>query len=67
MKAPVNMPYLVLCLQTFATDVQDGFVEITRHSLALFGLDVVLISLAFFGSARSPGLGQRCLARLARN
>jgi hypothetical protein len=30
-----------------ATDIREGFVEITRHGLALFGLAVVLVSLAF--------------------
>jgi len=43
----MNMPHLVLCLQTMATDIREGFVEITRHGLALFGLAVVLVSLAF--------------------
>jgi soluble lytic murein transglycosylase-like protein len=43
----MNMPHLVLCLQTFVTDIREGFVEITRHSLALFGLAVVLVSLTF--------------------
>jgi soluble lytic murein transglycosylase-like protein len=43
----LNIPRLVLCLKTFATDVHEGFVEITRHSLALFGLAVVLVSVTF--------------------
>lgn len=43
----MNMPHLVLCLKTFVTDVREGFVEITRHGLALFGLAVVLVSLTF--------------------
>lgn len=43
----MNMPHLVLCLQTFSADVREGFVEITRHSLALFGLAVVLLSVTF--------------------
>jgi soluble lytic murein transglycosylase-like protein len=43
----MNMPHLVLCLQTIATDIREGFVDITRHGLALFGLAVVLVSLAF--------------------
>lgn len=47
MNAPMNTSRLVLCLQTWATDVREGFVEITRHSLALFGLAVVLVSLTF--------------------
>ncbi len=47
MTAPMNMTRLVLSLQTIATDVREGFVEITRHGLALFGLAVVLVSLTF--------------------
>jgi soluble lytic murein transglycosylase-like protein len=47
MKAPLTMSRLLLCLQTWAADVREGFVEITRHSLALFGLAVVLVSLTF--------------------
>ncbi|PIT81974.1 hypothetical protein B9Z40_10330 [Limnohabitans sp. 15K] len=47
MTTPINMPHLALCLQTFATDVREGFVEITRHGLAIFGLAVVLVSLTF--------------------
>jgi soluble lytic murein transglycosylase-like protein len=47
MTTPINMPHLALCLQTFATDVREGFVEITRHGLAMFGLAVVLVSLTF--------------------
>jgi soluble lytic murein transglycosylase-like protein len=43
----MNMPHLILCWQTFLTDVREGFVEITRHGLALFGLAVVLVSLTF--------------------
>lgn len=47
MTAPMNMSRLVLCLQTITADVREGFVEITRHGLALFGLAVVIISLTF--------------------
>lgn len=47
MTLPMNMPRLVLCLQTVAADIREGFVEITRHGLALFGLAVVLVSLSF--------------------
>lgn len=47
MTAPINMPHLAKLLKTFAADVREGFVEITRHGLALFGLAVVLISLTF--------------------
>ena len=43
----MNMPHLILCWQTFWTDVREGFVEITRHGLALFGLAVVLVSVTF--------------------
>lgn len=43
----MNIPHLVLCLKTFAADVREGFVEITRHGLALFGLAVVLVGLTF--------------------
>lgn len=43
----MNFPHLVLCLQTFVIDVREGFVEITRHGLALFGLAVVLVTLTF--------------------
>ncbi len=43
----MNMPRLVLCLKTFFIDVREGFVEITRHGLALFGLAVVLVTLTF--------------------
>jgi soluble lytic murein transglycosylase-like protein len=47
MTAPLNMSRLGLSLQTWALDVREGFVEITRHSLALLGLVVVLVSLTF--------------------
>lgn len=47
MTTPINMPHLAMCLQTFASDVREGFVETTRHGLALFGLAVVLVSLTF--------------------
>ena len=47
MTTPIHMPHLAMCLQTFASDVREGFVEITRHGLALFGLAVVLVSLTF--------------------
>lgn len=47
MKATLPMSRLLLCLQTWAADVREGFVEITRHSLALVGLAVVLVSLSF--------------------
>lgn len=47
MTTQINMPHLAKSLQTFASDVSEGFVEITRHGLALFGLAVVLVSLTF--------------------
>jgi hypothetical protein len=47
MNAPLSMSRLLLCLQTWAADVREGFVEITRHSLALVGLAVVLVSVTF--------------------
>ncbi len=47
MTAPLNLSRLGLCLQTWATDVQEGFVEITRHGLALFGLLVVIVGGTF--------------------
>lgn len=43
----MHMPYLVLSLKTFYADVREGFVEITRHGLAIFGLAVVLVSMTF--------------------
>lgn len=47
MTAPLNMSRLTLCLQTWAADVREGFVEITRHSLAVIGLVVVVVGLTF--------------------
>lgn len=47
MTAPLNLSRLGLCLQTLAIDVRDGFVEITRHGLALFGLLVVIVGGSF--------------------
>lgn len=47
MTAPLNMSHLVLSLKTWANDVREGFVEITRHGLAVFGLAVVLVSVTF--------------------
>ena len=43
----MNVSRLVLSLQTFTADVREGFVEITRHGLALFGLAVVMVSVTF--------------------
>ena len=47
MTAPLSMSRLSLCLETWASDVRAGFVEVTRHGLALFGLVVVIVSLGF--------------------
>lgn len=47
MTAPLNMSRLALCLKTWATDVREGFIEITRHSLAMIGLVVVMVGLTF--------------------
>jgi hypothetical protein len=47
MTAPLNMSRLALSLQTWAADVREGFVEITRHSLALIGLVVVMVGMTF--------------------
>jgi soluble lytic murein transglycosylase-like protein len=47
MKAPLNKAQLVRSLQTSVLDVREGFLEITRHGLALLGLAVVLVSVAF--------------------
>ena len=48
MTARLNMSRLVWGLQIWATDVREGFVEIMRHSLAVFGLAVVLVSVTFW-------------------
>lgn len=47
MKVPFNQAQLVKSLQTSVLDVREGFLEITRHGLALLGLAVVLVSVAF--------------------
>ena len=47
MKVPLNKAQLVRSLQTSVLDVREGFLEITRHGLALLGLAVVLVSVAF--------------------
>lgn len=44
---------LWLVLRTLVADVRDGFVEISRHSLALVGLIVVAVTLTFIAR---PGL-----------
>jgi len=53
MTAPFKTSRLVLSLQTWAADVREGFVEITRHSLAVVGLAVVLVGVTFLAR---PGL-----------
>lgn len=49
-------------LQTIAGDVREGFVEITHHSLAMFGLGLVCIAVTF--TAR-PDLQQRATESLS--
>jgi soluble lytic murein transglycosylase-like protein len=55
MTANLNWSRTGLALITLAGDVREGFVEITRHSLALIGLALVAIALTF---AARPGLQQ---------
>lgn len=47
MNAPMNKSQLLRSLQTSVRDVREGFLEIARHGLALLGLAVVLVSVAF--------------------
>ncbi len=47
MTANLNLARFWLTLTTLAGDVREGFVEITRHSLALIGLAVVAVVVAF--------------------
>lgn len=56
MTATLTWTHLKRAVSTLACDVHEGFVEITRHSLAVIGLAVVAISLTL--SAR-PGLQER--------
>ena len=49
----LKLAQLWLATQTLAGDVREGFVEITRHSLAVVGLAVVAVVLTF---AARPGL-----------
>lgn len=49
----MKLARLWLAVVTMAGDLREGFVEITRHSLALLGLAVVAVTLAF---AARPGL-----------
>jgi soluble lytic murein transglycosylase-like protein len=53
MTANTQLARFWLVLKTMARDVRDGFVEISRHSLALVGLVVVAMALTF---AARPGL-----------
>jgi soluble lytic murein transglycosylase-like protein len=55
MTAKLNWSRAGHALVTWASDVREGFVEITRHSLALIGLALVAIALVF---AARPGLQQ---------
>lgn len=47
MTANLNWPRLWWALTTLAGDIREGFVEITRHSLALIGLAAVAVTLTF--------------------
>lgn len=49
-------------LQTIAGDVREGFVEITRHSLAMLGLGLVMVALTF---TLRPDLQQRATESLS--
>lgn len=53
MTANTQLSRLWLVLRTLVRDVRDGFVEISRHSLALVGLVVVAVTLTFMAR---PGL-----------
>ena len=53
MNANTRLARFWLVLRTMALDVRDGFVEISRHSLALVGLLVVAATLTFMAR---PGL-----------
>lgn len=55
MTAKLNWSRAGHALATWANDVREGFVEITRHSLALIGLALVALALTF---AARPGLQQ---------
>ena len=55
MTANLKWSRVRLILATLAGDVREGFVEITRHSLALLGLALVAVALTF---AVRPGLQQ---------
>ena len=53
MTANLQLAHLGLVLRTLVADVRDGFLEISRHSLALVGLVVVAVTLTFMAR---PGL-----------
>lgn len=53
MTATLTWTHLKRAVTTLACDVHDGFVEITRHSLAVIGLAVVAITLTLVAR---PGL-----------
>lgn len=55
MTATLTWKHLKQGVTTFACDVHEGFVEITRHSLAVIGLVVVAVSLTLLSR---PGLQQ---------
>jgi len=50
---------LLLTLRTLGGDVRDGFVEVTRHTLALMGLAMVAVTLTF---GLRPDLQERATA-----
>lgn len=43
-----HLSLIVLGLKTWGGDVREGFVEVTRHGLAVFGLALVLVCGTFF-------------------
>lgn len=53
MTANLKLARLWQVMNTLACDVHEGFVEITRHSLAVVGMAVVAVTLTF---AARPGL-----------
>jgi soluble lytic murein transglycosylase-like protein len=53
LKASSKFTRLWFSLTTCAGDIREGFVEITRHTLALLGLVVVAVTLTFYAR---PGL-----------
>ena len=53
LKSHLNLSEFWRSFTTLSGDVREGFVEITRHSLALLGMAVVAVALTFFAR---PGL-----------